>query len=752
MDYLYTKRRVRIADIENGSLSRQTEGDGDGLHILTLYGQYDEYADIIEIENNRLPLPEREFVIDADDLLYIRGIKFRPVKILTRAECNTIAGRTRLLEWEQSRPYIDDDKEVSGVRMEAAPIHGKPFTKTTKHTPQDTIEYILFVNYSEFIPSPTQNYIYNGLWTWDTSRGLLSRASACEGYHPDLMFAAIEGHDIANRDEFRQVVERYAVDVDFDATQSSSKRNRITLTREQVVGKLMEIYDNSQHLIDCLFATYELFRTEQYAAIKDMPLTARRVAIRNFLATFWAYNSKSGLNTRISNATPIRYKGAVAANVRRRLNIPDEVFNYANKTFHTEPLTDPIPKEQKQDANTNLRGFYTSKEARKQTDPVQTKMIFALNKVELESTPEKLSGKTIKQALAAAMKDDVLMHKLFVNLMAAVQSDPSFDIKAIARRVAESKTTNDLDDLTSIPITINALDLIKDVWRGRQSINNAVLLEQILRNLPSEPFIHYPLYTYKNKKSGNEISVRIDSTNIKKYRKKGYQAVAYLAPRFGFVGWKFKLSENDYYKEVEETDKDGKVIGKKRVLKMTPPEIQITVNALHYTAMYDENGNLTNYDYFSPQYKEYTNSIDNDVMQYAYPTERLIFKEYDRHFKVAKTSVGRAIIKAKTENVRLSKEEIAAIRHNAEIITINKQSFYEQVLAYTNRTPDDIVFGEKSKNKGQLDRKQKQRIIKQIDDALRRMVEYGVLIKEYSSTPDGSAWNIKFVEPNRPSI
>lgn len=704
-DYLYQIQLYDDITIERGNIPELKNNPS----LLVLYypdtfNEISKLKSVLLIDPNRLPLPEREFMHDQNELTNIEGLKYRPTASLTRAECNTITGRTKLLEWEQSRPYLDRGKARTGFEMSSpSKFADKNNFDASKLTPQQTIEYIIGV-------SQNPNNIYNGLWEWNAGRGLLSMATMCAGFHPDLMFANIEGHNITNRDQFRHTVERYAVNVDFNFRQSTSRNDRITLTREQVIDKMLEIYDYCQHLTDCLFATYELFRTEQYETIKDMPLTVRRVAIRNFLSTFRTYNAKSGTN----KLYQLHYKGAVAANTRKRLNIPDEVFNYANKTFRTEPLTDPNPKEQTQDANDNPRGAIVSKENRKRTDPVQMKMIFS--DYNTDKPLEKLGGKTVKEVLPEIVLTDVERHKLFVNLISAAQRDKTFDIKAIARRVAESTTTNDLDDLTAIPVTVNAPEIIRNVF-GKVSPANIEKFEYAIRTLPNEVFIHYPLYKKKTR-GGKEVTIRVDSTNVKEIMKQGdkhnkYSPVGYVMPRFGWVGWKFTTKKTDCI---------------------------INVNAVHYTAMYDENGHLTNYDYFTPQYIEYTNGIDNDVMQYAYPTERLIFKEYDRHFKVATTSVGRAINKAKENNERLTKEQIANIRHNAEIINLNKQKFYEKVLECTNKTPADI------------DNKKKQRIFKYIEDAMRRMVEYGVLIDSYTSTHDGSAWTIRFVEPNRPSI
>ena len=704
-DYLYKIQLYDTETIERGDIPELAANPS----LLVLYypdefNDFSKLKSVVLIDPDRLPLPEREFMHEQNELSNIEVVKFRPTASLTREECNTIAGRTKLLEWEQSRPYIDRGKEITGFEMWSPSKYAEKNNFDAPNlTPQQTIEYIIGV-------SQNPNNIYNGLWEWNAGRGLLSMATMCAGFHPDLMFANIEGHNITNRDQFRHTVERYAVDVDFNIAQSTSRRDRITLTREQVVNKLVEIYDQSQHLIDCLFATYELFRTEQYETIKTMPLTVRRVAIRNFLSTFRTYNAKSGTN----KLYQLYYKGAVAANTRRRLNIPDEVFNYANKTFRTEPLTDPNPKEQIQATTDDLRGAIVSKENRKRTDPVQMKMIFS---EVMNDKPSRLDGKTVKEVLPEIVLTDVERHKLFVNLISAAQRDKAFDIKAIARRVAESKSTDDLDDLTAIPVTINAPEIIRNVF-GKVSPANIEKFEYAIRTLPNEVFIHYPLYE-KTTHKGKKISIRVDSTNVKEIIKQSsntknkYSPVGYVMPRFGWVGWKFTTKKTDCI---------------------------INVNAVHYTAMYDENGRLTNYDYFTPQYIEYTNGIDNDVMQYAYPTERLIFKEYDRHFKVATTSVGRAINKAKENNERLTREQIANIRHNAEIISLNKQKFYEKVLECTNKTPDDI------------DNKKKQRIFKYIEDAMRRMVEYGVLIDSYTLTHDGSAWTIRFVEPNRPSI
>ena len=705
MDYLYTKRRVRIADIEDGSVSRSVEDSGDAIHILTLYGQYDEYADIVEIDNNRLPLPEREFVIDADDLLHIRGIKFRPVNILTRAECNTIAGRTKLLEWEQSRPYIDDDKEVSGFRMEAAPMHGKPFTKTTKHTPQDTIEYILFVNYSEFIPSPTQNYIYNGLWTWDTSRGLLSRASACEGYHPDLMFAAIEGHDIANRDEFRQVVERYAVDVDFDATQSSSKRNRITLTREQVVGKLMEIYDNSQHLIDCLFATYELFRTENYSSIANKPFIVQRVAIRNYLSTFKAYNSKSGLNTRISNATPIRYKGAVAANVRRRLNIPDEVFNYANKTFRVEPLTDERELKIAHGERTKTKDFIAvgTTVFDQRSDGLKNRQLTLfeddLGVIKLEDTPLSI------EKLLSWVVFDTKQFKFLNEVLFAVASRNNFDWEDYAHRVMMVRTTKDILSLYKEPAQIEINDILRHLF-GKVSDKARKDFEQIFDSLPREYF-KFPMYIDKKTKNGEVIRIKVDEKDRQKFVKKGYKDLTIYGKRFNLLNI------------IEEKAANGK------------PKYSavIQVNPIYYANMIDKYGNPTNYQKIDDGLRTFISSLNKtDVVTPA--VYKILFPIHRQCF----ASAAQVAREAKKNNKQKG-YDYDTERAQRFTRSISKDDLYSAVLRNAGLNPTDT--------------KTKQRIKTKIADALEMMQTNGVCIDTFATSADGRSWNIIFIDPSK---
>lgn len=701
-DYLYQIQLYDDITIERGNIPELTNNPS----LLVLYypdtfNDFCKLKSVLLIDPNRLPLPEREFTHEQNELANIEGLKYRPTASLTRAECNTIAGRTKLLEWEQSRPYFDRGKARTGFEMSSpSKFADKNNFNAPTLTPQQTIEYIIGV-------SQNPNNIYNGLWEWNAGRGLLSMATMCAGFHPDLMFANIEGHDITTRDQFRQAIERYAVNVDFNFKQSTSRNDRITLTREQVIDKMLEIYDYCQHLTDCLFATYELFRTEQYETIKDMPLTVRRVAIRNFLSTFRTYNAKSGTN----KLYQLHYKGAVAANTRKRLNIPDEVFNYANKSFRIEPLTDPKPTQHLTETNVTtidtLKGAIVSKEIRKQRDAQMS--IFTPF---LDNKPQQLDGKSIGEILPEIILTDIEKHKLFVNLIAAAQRDPSIDIRDIAQRVANCTNYNDLDKLTAIPVTIDAREIIKSVF-GKVSPANTEKFEFAIRNLPNEPFIHYPLYTHKNKRTGVVTTQRVTSANIEEFRKKGYSPIGYLMPRFGWGGWK---AEN------------------KKV------ECIINVNALHYSAMADENGHLSNYDYYTPEYIEYVNSTDNDTINYAYPTERLIFKAYDQHFKRSATIVGKERKAAQERGEKLNTEEIAQLRKIAQTITINKQQFYTQVLECTYKTPDN------------MNNMQKKRIMTYIDNALRRMVEHRVLIKKYNSSDDGKSWRITFIDPQRPSF
>lgn len=753
MEYLFVTRHCRgehdgdedysdIANGENLSTFTVAQYNPDGVfdYRYTFYNP------------DRLPFPEREFVVDRDELFARIGghnIKYRPVDILTREDCNTIAGRTKLLEWEQSRPYLEQDytnnTEIENrdfkvlspttrafefdIKTPKRVIRHNNFDETQVFTPQKTIEYILRVG----IQTAPPNEVYNGLWTWGQELDFILRsaASQCTAFHPDLLFANIEGHDITTRDQFRTVVEKHATDIKFDIVNvtSSNKKDWETTThsytKQQVVDELLKTYDNCQHLIDCLFATYELYRTEQYSSIAELPMTAQRVAIRNFLTLFKQYNHRSGIYKAIRS---ILYKGAVEANTKRRLNIPDEVFNYAKKTFRIEPLTDPTPTPKQAETDVTVtdtkKGAIVSKEIRKQRD-VQMSIFTPF----LESRPPQLEGKSIGEVLPDIILTDIEKHKLFVNLIAAAQRNPSIDVREIAQRVAQCTQYSDLDDLTAIPVTINAREIIKAVF-GKVSPANTEKFELAIRTLPNEPFVHYPLYIHKNKRTGVVTSQRVTSANVDEFRKKGYSPIGYLMPRFGWGGWKFQNKD-----KTKETDDK-----KEPVKRTTNFECIINVNALHYSAMADENGHLSNFDYYTPEYIEYVNSTDNDTMLYAYPTERLLFKAYDQHFKRGETIVGRGRKAAKERGEVLNKEDVAALRKMAQTININKQQFYTQVLECTYKTPDDMT------------NMQKKRIMTYIDNALRRMVEYGVLIKSYMSTADGKSWRVTFIDPQRPSF
>lgn len=736
MNYLYIKRRCNNANARDGGDYSNIAKDKKLLSITVHpFNIYDGNNIIYYfLDPDRLPLPEREFLTDREELfMHIEErIKFRPVDILTREDCNTIAGRTKLLEWEQSRPYIEENysnntsaelkgfniwsktTEWGGFQLQTAPDFRRKnnFDETKIFTPQQTIEYILRS------VTKTPNKTYNGLWGMyiPTNRELISHASESTVYHPDMLFANIEGHDITTRDQFRDVVEKYATDIHIERKLLASLEGTDNVqaiqdyTAQQAVDELLNVYDNCQHLIDCLWATYELFRTEQYVSIEGQPMTVQRVAIRNFLSLFNSFNNRSGV---FKNLYSIRYKGAVAANTKKRLNIPDEVFNYSKKTFRIEPLSDPTPIQRPTETSVTttdtLKGAIVSKEIRKQRDVVQLQIPFGTF---LDKRPEQLGGKSIGEVLPEIVLTDIEKHKLFVNLIAAAQRDPSIDIQDIAQRVAKCTNYNELDKLTAIPVTINARDIIKSVF-GKVSPANTEKFEFAIRNLPNEPFIHYPLYTHKNKRTGVVTTQRVTSANIDEFKKKGYSPIGYLMPRFGWGGWK---AEN------------------RKV------ECIINVNALHYSAMADENGHLSNYDYYTPEYIEYVNSTDNDTIQYAYPTERLIFKAYDQHFKRGATIVGKERKAAKERGEKLNAEEIEQLRKTAQTITINKQQFYTQVLECTYKTPDVMT------------NKQKSRIMTYIDDALRRMVEHGVLIKKYNSTDDGKSWRVTFIDPQRPSF
>lgn len=640
----------------------------------------------------RLPLPEREYCTDRNELLNFTRrdyLKFRPVEILTRAECNTIAGRTKLMEWERSHPRLENGVVVSGFNMVETSERKRrnPFDEP-QFTPKETIGYILYAS----ADPETRKYIFRGLWGHGVNT---SSEDIISAYHPDLLFANIEGHEITERNQFREVVEKYATNIRVNRYVLSELYGEEVVpidqdyTAEQAVEMLMKIYDDCQRGIDGLWATYELFRTENFVSIADMSQDAQQVAVRNYLRLFREHNSKNGL---LRDIWSLKYNGRVTVKVRNRLGIPPEIWRYAENI-------DTIPSEIKPKNAPNTQSVITdripiiSQEQDRQ-------------RIDYKGQFELVFSGYMGKAKDGRRFDDEWKHELVVrhtqirklcfSMLHYIISVAGVDVYDYARRVNEAETLDDVTFLTKHPFVVSVDDIVKTTYRGRMSNSNRDELIEIIKSLPDEPYILNQSFTFYDRKQRKHITIRLTPSQVSKYRgKKGFRELEITQPIFTFNGW------------AKETN--GKE-SKKRFL--------VTVNPVFFAKMIGSRGEMTNYIKLSPDYMAYIDQIPNT--------------------KTGETISAVEIILQTIRGARLKQYKIAKADKKADFLTfeMSQSEFYDIVCRHVQQSTSSNISRDRQR--------MKQNIIK----AFETLKKHHVHIKDYKTSKDGKKWTIRFIEPS----
>ena len=264
--------------------------------------------------------------------------------------------------------------------------------------------------------------------------------------------------------------------------------------------------------------------------------------------------------------------------------------------------------------------------------------------------------------------------------------------------------------------TVDAGKIIKAVY-GKLSRETAAAFEFILRNLPNEPYLFYRNIKQKTK-DGKEILIHIDA-NTKEQYPQGTRELIFSGPRFSWVGWEI---ENLLEPEKKGTDKEH---------RNTNYCCKVTANPINLANMLGNNGQMTNFDQLTPEYMAFNRAIKyNDKTTSA--VEKILAKEYGRRFPLASIAVRGAKKAAKATNQKTEKQSLENIRKNKFTMSIDKNKLFVAVCNNTGIDADTLTIQQKYNKR------------KSIEHSLQLMEKYGVIIDSYSSTPDGSAWNIIF--------
>lgn len=649
------------------------------------------------IDPDRIPTVEREYLVDIADLMKLQSPMFRPDEPLTREDCNTRAGRMKLLSWFYGIPRI-----VYSLRGFIAYNTLSEDDKNPLAFWDDTNR----VGFDFSAANMTDKFltdIYKCLLTPDNTKQNLIKPPAYIDFLPDTALSIKTGADILTRDQFAQVAEKYD---------------------PERIPDLLKQYEYCQKMVDRAFATYELFRTEKHATIANLPIGDQRAAVHNYFATFYYFGRGATMAEKSGGSALLSYKKQkyVVTNMAKAMDIPSEAMTPNKKHFVSASLFDK-PQEPKEQENGTKEPTlfplepvgYISKEPRKQrTDYGKLLKLYFSPYIGKKMTKD---GDAIinYEFLKELVTSETAHRKLYNEIMYAITSRPDFNVMEYARRVQAVQNKDDLLKLFNDDVfEFDATEVIRSTY-GKISPETSLAFEITLRGLPNEPFVFYRNIKTKTK-DGKEIIIHIDANTKDNYPMETRE-LTFAGPRFSWIGW------------ADETVTQ-KATGDKKTKKKNHICF-IHANPINLANMLGDNGQLTNFDQLTPEYMAFNREIQHD--DFITPAvEKILAKEYGRRFPMASIAV-RGVKKAAKKN-----NEQAPDKQTLD--NVRKQNFKSSI-------DKDKLFVAVCRNTGQEPQTPKQRhdIRKRIIHSLQLMEKHGVIIDTFSSSSDGSAWNIEFV-------
>ena len=690
MDYLIVEREYDIDDLPSREDIPELKADP-SLDMAISAITETRSCRVTIYDPARLPLPEREYIVNRKTLLRYKDFRFRPTEKLTRAKCNTIAGRTKLLDWERTQPRLENGVVISGnYIVDSITTTQQDYFTDPQFTPQQAIEFMLHTS----ADPETKKWVFNGLWANTTERRPLN---VIWPFHPDLFFANIEGHDITNRDQFHAVIEKYATDTRinnyllrelYGEDIAPLEQN---YTAQQVVDTLLNFYDDCQRGVDGLWATYELFRTENFVSIVDMSKDAQRAAVRNYLYLYRNYNTDNGTS---GTQRELEYNGRVTVKVRNRIGIPPEIWKYAEE-FDKKPSRKkgtPTP-DTPTEPTTDKTPIYSQEQDTQRVDyKGQFELIFNGFMGRKNKITNRVLDEDWKHELVTSHTQ---IRKLCVEMIHAIETTSNFDVYEYAKRVNDAKTKDDLLFLMEHPFIVNVENVIKNVW-GKMSQENRDRLKNIIKALPDESFIVNQSYTYWDKKQRKHIEIRLTPSKVSMYRgRKGFKELEITQPRFTWQGW------------VKETNG-----------RESQTTCLISVNPVFFAKMIGSHGELTNYIKLTPEYMEYIRQIPNTKSGFTMSAVEIILN---------------TIRKARLKKYNTSKAE-----NKTDILTfeITQDEFFDTVCRHVPQSMSSNIA---------IDNK---RMREYILKALETLKKHRIHIEDYKTSKDRKKWTIKFLEPS----
>lgn len=531
------------------------------------------------IDRDRLPMPEKEFLQDYNDLAKLTLTPIlKPVEPIDADNPDVISEIKKVVLWVRGYPRQDGELTLKNENESLTPqTYLRPSNQPIFYSNRFPYNNGLFSNYNEFINID------------------------------DLFFLqvipaiATNNGELLTRENFQKAI-------------SGQPGAAIT--------EWLQWYDIFSDLRDKMFATYELFRTEQYDAIAQYDIATQYVAINNYFATFRFLG-----DARKDAASILKYKSKkyVLTNVSKALNIPSEIMTAAKKNN----IPKAAPSTKQKTAGDDRTPIISKEITRQRTlygNGKQLQIDFGNYIGEYSQT---LGEKLTRKKIISWGQMPVETAKMQYEILYYVQKRTDFNCYELAKEINNAKSRAELQaifDKTSCTIPISYL--LKNIY-GKVSGENRKKLLQALAEMPDELFAF---------------------GKSKKYFLWG--------KRFAAENWRFGEMENGKLKNLEQP---------------------IRINPIFFANILDENDNFTNYEQLTDGFMGMIRDLRNDD-KITYRVFDILTKERDKRFAATKKT-----IKAIKCTARKNKEpqptpaEISKVRQATATATIKKSKLQELV-------------------------------------------------------------------------
>ena len=657
------------------------------------------------IDPARLAMPEREFLIDYNDIARLTFPPImRPDIKLTREECNTRYGRAILTGWISGFPHI-----INGVES----LQGG--------TPNDVFDYnspdFWDIRYLRHVGLDFSNF--DGLF--EENGAVFPKYSIYTQF--DVILAAQVGKELTTRDEVVQVGEQIL----------------------QPVPRWLYQYDKLQLLVDCDFAFYELMRTEQYSSIAHFPKEVQRVAIKNYFALFNAYGfkpdnkhqNKEQNDANLATWAWLRYKKPlyVISEVSKRLGIPREILTYAKRTQKNDPLERLLSNRVKEQSEPlpsyPIKGRELDLQRTNRSNPSGTQLTF-FDEIYKPNQNDK-EPVNLNQWIYADTKNK----KLFAEIVFQICNQPDFreNVEKLAKLRSPQKIAEFSKNIKTIAVPLN--DILKyfrttiktpdGKTRTRTVEECRKEFKKLFENMPREKYL-IPIPDVINKKIGEDASGKdiIKPAMQKRKGKNQYkQTVAIWGRPFYLEDVIITPAERGGYKY---EDKHHIVhIVRNNYTAMIRPGV------IYYANILDNKGKPANYDTLTPGWLNFHREMNNtDNVTPA--VEKIIHLIYIKRCAAAKGNYFKAKKDAKENKKKLTSEVVETTRQISFTLNLKKQDLLDDVIS--NIDPEYIR------------KKKRADIMKRIEQALESLRANELYIENFKSSKDNSAWVVTFKAPS----